>query len=100
MITPTKKPFGSRPLKADVLRLEDGRIGVFIAAAYQFLDDEGATQLRDKLTAVLQTPSRTDPTRNTNQDDAELIATLSAELRERDAVKTSRPVDNYQGNDP
>lgn len=57
MNTATAQPFGSYPQKAEVTRLPDGRIGIFIGGAYQFTDDTHAARLRDDLDEVLRTPA-------------------------------------------
>lgn len=47
--------------RPEVCTLANGRIAVFVGAAYRELDREAATQLRDKLTAELAEPVANTP---------------------------------------
>lgn len=72
------------PCKPQVARLPDGRIGVFMGAAYQFTDDAGATSLRDQLTQVL--PAVT-PRQHYEQAEQEYLYLLQRELEAFDINK-------------
>lgn len=45
--------FDQYPHKPKVARMPDGRVAVYVAAAYEYLTDDAARALRDQLDQVL-----------------------------------------------
>lgn len=73
----TPAPFTGRPAKPLVTRTQGGRIAIFIGAAYQYTDDEGARSMRDQLNAVLAKPT---PRERFEEADRQFITQLTREL--------------------
>lgn len=92
-MTPNK-PFTSRPAKPDVVRMDDGRIGIFVGSAYQFTDDTGARTMRDKLDAVLAGNAERD---HFNQADRNFCAQLTRELEQIQCGGEASPADSTKG---
>lgn len=82
-------PFTSRPTKPQVMRLPDGRIGIFIGDAYRFTDDAGAASLREQLDEVLPAPTARELY---EQADRDFLAVLNREMESVDAGGCTPPV--------
>ena len=73
-------PFGDLETKPQVLRMPDGRVAIFMGAAYQVTSEAGALSLRNNITALLTPPPL--PPIDPAAEHA-LVASLAAELHER-----------------
>lgn len=98
MSTPTRQPFADRPTKPQVTRLPDGRIGIFIGAAYQFTDDEGARSLREQLDELLPAPTAHELYETARElyekADREFLAVLNRELESIDPGSGAAPAND------